>query len=126
MRCNCIWLYAYRKVPVMINYTAGAAAMASSCVTANIKILITSRQFIAKAELTEELKAMRKHVKKVIFLEDIAKNITLASKAKGMWRYLTLTQFYKKNPQFVANIDSPAVMLVTLDRRCAKSSGTVT
>jgi acyl-[acyl-carrier-protein]-phospholipid O-acyltransferase/long-chain-fatty-acid--[acyl-carrier-protein] ligase len=106
-------LYAYRKVPVMMNYTAGPASMASSCVTSNIKTLITSRQFIAKAELTEELKAMRKHLDHVIFLEDIAKNISLTDKLSGAWRYLTLNRFYRKNPQLISNIDSPAVMLIT-------------
>ncbi|UTC24258.1 MFS transporter [Candidatus Comchoanobacter bicostacola] len=106
-------LHAYRKVPAMINYTAGASAMAASCVTSNIKILITSRQFIAKAELTDELKAMRKHLKQVIFLEDIAKQISTLDKISGALRYLTLDRFYRNNPQYVPHIDAPAVVLFT-------------
>lgn len=106
-------LYAYRKVPTLLNYTAGPKNLGNSCITAQLNTVITSRQFISKAELSEELNAIKSNVKQVIFLEDLAKDIGILDKIKGLWRSLTLQRFYQKNPQFVPPIDSPAVVLFT-------------
>ena len=41
-----------RRVPALLNYTAGADGMRSACVAAGIKTVIASRGFIEKARLT--------------------------------------------------------------------------
>ncbi|MCP8352521.1 MFS transporter [Candidatus Synchoanobacter obligatus] len=106
-------LYAYRKVPTMLNYTAGSKNLVNSCITSQLKTVITSRQFISKADLAEELQALKGEVSQIIFLEDLAKNIGIGDKVKGLWRYLTINRFYRRNPQFVPAIDSPAAILFT-------------
>ena len=106
-------LAAYRKVPAMLNYTGGSKNLVNSCITAELKTVITSRQFISKAELTEELQAIKGEVGKVIFLEDLAKEISLKDKIKGIWSLLRINHYYKKHSEFVPPIDSPAAILFT-------------
>ncbi len=106
-------LYAFRKVPTMLNYTAGSKNMSNSCVTSQLGTVITSRQFIRKAELNEELQAIKSVVKQVIFLEDLAKNISLKDKIQGLLRARNPEKFYSRNPQLIAPIDSPAAILFT-------------
>lgn len=106
-------LYAYRKVPTMLNYTGGSKNIGNSCITAQLKTVITSRQFISKAELSEELNSIKQHVDQVIFLEDLLKHVRLSDKIRGLWRTLNITSFYKKNQQLIPPIDSPAVILFT-------------
>lgn len=106
-------LYAYRKVPTMLNYTAGSKNIANSCITSQLKTVITSRQFISKAELSEDLQAIKGEVKQVIFLEDLAKDISIKDKISGLWRMLTINRYYTRNPQLIPPIDSPAVILFT-------------
>src|SRR6185436_18691729 len=44
-------LGAMRRVPAMLNYTAGPDALRSACVAAGIKTVITSRRFVSLARL---------------------------------------------------------------------------
>ena len=97
----------------MLNYTAGSKNIANSCITSQLKTVITSRQFISKAELSEELQAIKGEVKQVIFLEDLAKNISIKDKLLGVWRLLTINRFYRKHHHLIPPIDSPAVILFT-------------
>ncbi|MEK7285995.1 MAG: acyl-[ACP]--phospholipid O-acyltransferase [Nitrospirota bacterium] len=60
------------KVPVNINFTTGREGMASAIQQCNIKVVLTSRLFLAKAKL-EEMEGM-------VFLEEIMKEMTPVSK----------------------------------------------
>lgn len=42
---------AFHRVPALLNYTAGVAGIQNACIAANIKTVITSRQFIETADL---------------------------------------------------------------------------
>jgi acyl-[acyl-carrier-protein]-phospholipid O-acyltransferase/long-chain-fatty-acid--[acyl-carrier-protein] ligase len=106
-------MLAYRKVPTMLNYTGGSKNIANSCITAGLKTIVTSRSFISKGNLSEELSVIKSHVDQVIFLEDIANDIRTMDKIKSFWRYLNIDRFYKRNPKLTPPIDSPAVILFT-------------
>ncbi len=97
-------LHNLGKVPAMINFTSGAANINNACKTADIKIVLTSKLFIKKAGL-EELVKQIKNVE-MIYLEDIAKNITGGDKAKALllsyFPKKAFAQALKHNPQSAA------------------------
>ncbi|MEC7030940.1 MAG: MFS transporter [Pseudomonadota bacterium] len=106
-------LWAFRKVPAMLNYTSGTKNIVNSCITAKLKTVITSKQFISKAELNEELQAIKGEVPQIIFLEDLANKISALDKIRGVWRMLNIRRFYRAHSEFVPAIDSPAVIIFT-------------
>jgi len=75
-------LHAYGRVPAMLNFTAGPSGIVSACETAELKTVITAKAFITKAKLENVITALGSHVK-VIYLEDIAKTISLPAKLRG-------------------------------------------
>ncbi len=60
------------KIPVNLNFTAGKEAMDSAIRQCNIKTIMTSRVFLAKAKLDE--------IKGMVFLEEIMKQTTTIQK----------------------------------------------
>ena len=73
-------MHAIGHVPVMINFTAGQANIKAAADVSGIKTVITSRRFIEQAKLEDLVDAMRGYVR-IIMLDDIRKEITLADKA---------------------------------------------
>ncbi len=72
-------LHALGKVPVMINFTAGQANIKAATQTAQITSVLTSRRFIENAKLEDLVEAMSQYVR-IIYLDDIRKEIGLADK----------------------------------------------
>lgn len=62
-------LSALRRVPAMLNYTAGTAGLQNACRVANIKTVLTSRQFLEAARLGEVAGALQGV--QLICLEDL-------------------------------------------------------
>ncbi|HEV8208927.1 MAG TPA: AMP-binding protein [Vicinamibacterales bacterium] len=61
------------RVPVNLNFTAGRDAMAAALERCNISITLTSRTFLAKANIP--------HAPGMLFLEDVLKDTSAAAKA---------------------------------------------
>jgi len=99
-------LHAHRRVPAMLNFTIGAHGMIAACETAQIKKVITSRRFIEQAKLTEVAERLADKVE-LVYLEDVAKSITLIDKLRGGLAARFPSRFAKGDP------DSPAVVLFT-------------
>lgn len=73
-----IGMTAFKRIPGMINYSAGAMGIKNACVAANIKTIITSRQFIEKAKLqdvVEKLDGLQ-----IVYLEDLRTQFGLKDK----------------------------------------------
>jgi acyl-[acyl-carrier-protein]-phospholipid O-acyltransferase / long-chain-fatty-acid--[acyl-carrier-protein] ligase len=85
-------LQAYGRTPAMLNFATGMQNLISACRTAEIKKVLTSRKFIEVGNLTPMIKAMEKEGVSIVYLEDIAKTITIINKLVGYFRQL----FYKK------------------------------
>lgn len=73
-------LQAYGRVPAMLNFSAGSKAIISACKTAEIKTVLTSSRFVEMARLSGLIEEISKYAK-VIYLEDIRKNIGFFDKA---------------------------------------------
>ncbi|CAN5387535.1 acyl-[ACP]--phospholipid O-acyltransferase [soil metagenome] len=68
------------KIPVNLNYTTSLQIMEETCRTAGIKLIVASSLFLEKAKL--ELPAGVR----VLFVEDLRKNITRADRIRGIAR----------------------------------------
>jgi acyl-[acyl-carrier-protein]-phospholipid O-acyltransferase/long-chain-fatty-acid--[acyl-carrier-protein] ligase len=62
-------LSAMRRVPALLNYTAGPDALRSACIAAGIKTLITSRRFVEVAKLAGSIAALS--TVRIVYLEDL-------------------------------------------------------
>ncbi|MBI5936290.1 MAG: AMP-binding protein [Betaproteobacteria bacterium] len=62
-------LGAFRRVPCLLNYTAGPEITQNACETARIRTVLTSREFLAKANLGETLQGLKGV--RVVYLEDL-------------------------------------------------------
>lgn len=62
-------LTAFRRVPCMLNYTAGPEVIQNACETACIRTVLTSREFLAKANLAGVAAALKGV--QLIYLEDL-------------------------------------------------------
>ena len=98
---------AFRRVPCMLNYTAGAEGVSGACRTARIRLVITSREFIARANLSDEISRLQGV--ELCLLEDLRKRFGLADKLwlMGFARHFPL----RAVPQ--GDAESPAVVLFT-------------
>jgi acyl-[acyl-carrier-protein]-phospholipid O-acyltransferase/long-chain-fatty-acid--[acyl-carrier-protein] ligase len=71
-------LSAAKRVPAMLNYTAGVEGLRAACIAATIKNIVASRAFVEKARLApvlEQLTEVRIH-----YLEDLRERLGLIDK----------------------------------------------
>lgn len=97
-------LQSIARVPAMLNFTAGADAVASSCRAARVRTVLTSRAFVGKARL-EDLVTRLGQEARIVYLEDLRAQLTLADKAAGALR--------GASARVVRRADDPAVILFT-------------
>ena len=71
-------LSARRRVPAMLNYTAGVEALQSACTAAELKTVITSRAFVEQAKLADKLAALEGV--RLVYLEELKEEATLGDK----------------------------------------------
>ena len=76
-------LQAFGRVPAMLNFTTGAAAMLSACRTAEIATVLTSRRFVALGRLEETVAGLADGAK-VVYLEDLRREIGFVDKLFGL------------------------------------------
>lgn len=99
-------LSAARRVPAMLNYTAGQDGLSSACVAANIHRIVTSRAFIEKARLEALLKGLPGI--EVIYLEDLRSQLGVVDK---LW--IALRQRFPRFAALPQRPSDPAVILFT-------------
>ena len=104
-------LIAYGRVPAMLNFTFGPAGMVSACETASLELVITSRQFIKRAELDDVIAALMDRVE-LVYLEDLAAEISSGDKLAA-WLSSRLEMLIKGRTDFETDPDAAAVILFT-------------
>ncbi|MCB1936291.1 MAG: acyl-[ACP]--phospholipid O-acyltransferase [Nitrosomonas sp.] len=105
-------LQAYGRIPAMLNYSTSAKNLVSACKTAAIDTVVTSRRFIHAGKLVHLIEALESHQIKIIYLEDLASEISFLAKIKGVLSSFVPQLFYQwinKNN----DADSIAVILFT-------------
>jgi acyl-[acyl-carrier-protein]-phospholipid O-acyltransferase/long-chain-fatty-acid--[acyl-carrier-protein] ligase len=105
--CLIFGMSAFKRIPAMLNYTAGSANLQNACVAANINTIICSKKFIATAKLEDTVNGLENI--QVLYLEDLKQNFNL-------WDKCWLMGFAKWLPSWVnqaKNPEAPAVVLFT-------------
>ena len=105
--CLIFGMSAMRRVPAMLNYTAGSAGMQNACIAAGVHTLLTSRQFIEAAKLAPALAGL--NAIRIVYLEDLRPQFSL-------WDKLWLIGYARWLPGLAVppgNPDAPAVVLFT-------------
>lgn len=98
---------AMRRTPAMLNYTSGAQGMSNACIAARVKTIVTSRQFLEVANLTEVVNTIPNV--SVVYLEDLRSQFSFYDK---LWLILFAVRFPRAVEQS-SNPDTPAVVLFT-------------
>ena len=106
--CVLLGLSIHQRVPAMLNYSTGSAGMIAACQIANVKTVLSSRRFIDLAHLENETDLLKEHVN-IIYLEELAQQITTSDKLRGAWQNKTARSWYKNK----ADANAPAVILFT-------------
>lgn len=71
------------RVAAMLNFTAGAANLATACATAKTKIILTSKAFVEKSNLGAVVEMLGK-TQTIVWLEDLRAGAGLLDKARAM------------------------------------------
>ena len=77
-------LHAIGRVPAMLNFTAGSAALRAACKTAEVKTVITSRRMVKALRLEPVLEALEEDGVRILYLEEITKKVGLGDKLAGI------------------------------------------
>lgn len=101
-------LQAFGRVPAMLNFSAGPSAVASAVAAAQIKTVITSRQFIRQGRLEKLIEVLPGTT--IIYLEDVRENLTLADKLRGL---LARGFAWKLHARLKLKPENPAIILFT-------------
>jgi acyl-[acyl-carrier-protein]-phospholipid O-acyltransferase / long-chain-fatty-acid--[acyl-carrier-protein] ligase len=96
-------------IPAMLNYSAGSATIKTVCQAANIKCIITSKQFLETINLLDLVDQLKATSIPIIFLEDFKKQLTFTAKWLGALKTFFMHYCYR----FHGNPHKPAVILFT-------------
>jgi acyl-[acyl-carrier-protein]-phospholipid O-acyltransferase / long-chain-fatty-acid--[acyl-carrier-protein] ligase len=102
-------MFARRRVPAMLNYTAGLEGLRSACRTAEIKTVITSRAFLEKAGLTQTVERLGGAGIRIVYLEELKPLFGLGDK---LWLMGYALWFPRRTMEQVKPED-PAMVLFT-------------
>ncbi|MCE5201020.1 MAG: AMP-binding protein [Synergistaceae bacterium] len=97
------------KIPAMLNFSLGGRSLVNCCRTAAIKTVVTSRKFIELGKLENLINAIVEEGLRIIWLEDLAPEITTRKKLFAATR----TLFLKSLPVIPGETDKPAIILFT-------------
>jgi acyl-[acyl-carrier-protein]-phospholipid O-acyltransferase/long-chain-fatty-acid--[acyl-carrier-protein] ligase len=98
---------AYGRVPAMLNFTAGAAAIKSALRTAQVRKIATAHRLIEVAGL-QALAAELSREYEIVYLEDVRKELSILDKAAAVIGSIFPSLMATRSAP-----DSPAVILFT-------------
>ncbi|MGH6855849.1 MAG: 1-acyl-sn-glycerol-3-phosphate acyltransferase, partial [Aestuariivirga sp.] len=104
-------LHTRARVPAMLNFSAGAANMASACTAAQVSTIVTSRRFIEAGGMEQDL-ALLAQTRKIIYLEDIRAHLGFFDKLYGLFAK-TFPRWALRSAGASRDADLSAVILFT-------------
>lgn len=77
-------LFKIGITPAILNFTMGEQTLLDCCETAELKTILSSKEFIEKANLHEVIEVFQKNGCKIIYLEDVKNKISSVDKVVGL------------------------------------------
>lgn len=104
-------LQLHGRVPVMLNFSAGARALCSAVRTAQVRVVYTAHAFVEKAALEASIDALQDQVE-IRYLEELRERVSVGMKLRGKLIASFIHGYYRwhggrRRP------DDPAVLLFT-------------
>lgn len=107
----------YSRIPTMINFSSGARNIIAACDAAQIKCVFTSHTFIERANLYEVVAKIVAHGIRIVYLEDLKAEISIAEKLSGIFKSFFPMYFFRKMHEqqkiAIPKPGDPAVVLFT-------------
>lgn len=103
---------AFNITPCMLNFSVGVKNMLACCKAAKISTIFTSKTFLEQGGLLETASALKNAGLELVYLEDLAKEITIWDKLTGLMASYFPRRYYKWVRGSVSSKD-PAVVLFT-------------
>ena len=103
---------AFNITPCMLNFSVGVKNMLACCKAAKISTVFTSKTFLEQGGLLKTAAALKQAGIKLVYLEDLKKEITTWDKLVGLAASYFPRRYYKKVRGNV-NPKDPAVVLFT-------------
>jgi acyl-[acyl-carrier-protein]-phospholipid O-acyltransferase/long-chain-fatty-acid--[acyl-carrier-protein] ligase len=100
-------LQAARRVPAMLNFSAGPQAAQAACRAAEISLVVTARRFIERARLEPLVAALQPNAT-ILYLEDVRREIGVRVRLSAFLRSVL-----SKPRHCPDEADKPAVVLFT-------------
>ncbi len=104
-------LYAYGRIPAMLNFSTGAVNMLAACTASEVRTIVTSRKFIEAGEMQDDIALLSKSCK-IIYLEDMRQMVSSVDKLRGLLQRV-FTKASLKACGMNSDPNSPAVVLFT-------------
>ncbi len=102
-------LQAIGRVPAMLNYAAGPAALDAALEVAGIRLVLASRSFVEQARLEREMAAVRARAR-VLFLEDLRDPLGPRQRLRALVDARRATAFHRR---FAPDPGETALLLFT-------------
>jgi acyl-[acyl-carrier-protein]-phospholipid O-acyltransferase/long-chain-fatty-acid--[acyl-carrier-protein] ligase len=99
-----IGLVSARRVPAMLNVTAGEANLLAACRAAEIRVIVTARSFVEKARLGDLVDRLAQD-HRIVYLEDVRAQVRWTDKLAALRR--------RYEPILPSHADAAAVVLFT-------------
>lgn len=100
-------MFAMRRVPAMLNFTAGVEGLQNACTLAQVKTVLTSRAFVERARLGDTIAQLRDV--RILYLEDLRPMFGLRDK---LW-LIGWALWFPRRVMRKAALDDRAVILFT-------------
>ncbi len=97
------------RTVAMLNFSSGQKNILSACRTAQMKLVLTSRVFVAKAGLEDVVDAIE-DVARVVYLEDVRKSLGVLDKLRGVIDKLRASRIHAASG---VKPSDPAIILFT-------------
>ena len=81
-------LIAADKVPAMLNFSSGSAQILSCMKAVGIKSVVTAHAFVEAAKLEPVIAALEENGVRLVYLDEMAKNLSAGVKIRGVFRHL--------------------------------------
>lgn len=100
-------LSARRRIPAMLNYTAGTDGIQAACTAAAVRVVLTSRAFVEQVRLEGKIAALQNI--RLLYLEDLREQVSFVDK---LW-LMGWALWFPRQFELPASPEEAAVVLFT-------------